>query len=89
MHTDNNKTICSTQSAHNMHTIFTQSAHTQTQNTAQNTEQTQYPDTEQPQHTCSAHNYRTYSFDFYHLQQYIEKLYNTAIYEYYTFWSPY
>lgn len=33
----------------------------------ENTEQTQYPDTSttQPQHTCSAHNYRTYSLDYY------------------------
>ena len=48
--------------------------------------QTQYPDTERTQN--SAHNYRTYSFDFYHLQQYIKKLYNTAIYKLYTFCSP-
>ena len=55
------------------------------QNTEYNTENTEHS-TEQ--HTTStqnsAHNYRTYSFDFYHLQQHIKKLYNTAIYKLYT-----
>ena len=86
-----------TQSAHNLHTIFTQSAHTQTENNnmqhiQENTEQHIEQHTEnrtQDTTICSAHNYRTYSFDFYHLQQHIKKLYNTAIYKFYTFWSPY
>ena len=38
--------------------------------TEQHTEQTQYPDTERTQN--SAHNYRTYSFDFYHEYVYIK-----------------
>ena len=83
--------------AHNPHTECT---HTETETNKQRYMQHIQENTEQhiEQHTenrtqdttiCSAHNYRTYSFDFYHLQQYIEKLYNTAIYEIYTFWSPY
>ena len=66
-----------------MHTICTQFAHTQKQKHTnktymQYTEQTQYPDTEQhtdtAQHSTenSAHNYRTYSFDYYHEFAYIK-----------------
>ena len=69
-----------------MHTICTQYAHTQKQkqkynmqhiqdNTEQNTEHSteQYTqNSTQPQHTCSAHNYRTYSFDFI-VEDYISK----------------
>ena len=40
------------------------------QDTEQRTEQTQYPDTERTQN--SAHNYRTYSFDYYHEFAYIK-----------------
>lgn len=47
--------------------------------TIQNTEKNTYTSTEystennaQAQHTCSAHNYRTYSFDLYHEQIYIK-----------------
>ena len=42
----------------------------------------------QPQRTYTTQSC-THSFDFYHLQQYIKKLYNIAIYEFYTFCSPY
>ena len=43
----------------------------------QHTEQHREQDTEtnnhaQPQHTSSAHNYRTYSFDLYHEYAYIK-----------------
>ena len=49
-------TICSTQNAHREQHI---QENTETEHTIQNT------DTHaQPQHTCSTHNYRTYSFDF-------------------------
>ena len=78
MHRDNNKTICSTQYAHNTHTERT---HTNTEQHTENTE-TNIPSTE---NTCttstqnSAHNYRTYSFDFYHLQQYINKSYTKVV----------
>ena len=47
------------------HTI--QNTHNSTQ--PQRTEQTQYPDTERTQN--SAHNYRTYSFDYYYEFAYI------------------
>ena len=54
------------------HTERTQNAHTQD---TENTEQTQYPDTSttqaQPQQN-SAHNYRTYSFDYYFEFAYIK-----------------
>ena len=40
-----------------------------TENTEQHTEQTQYPDTDRTQN--SAHNYRTYSFDYYYEFAYI------------------
>ena len=88
-------------SAHNPHTICTETE-TNKQNNMQhrehNTEHTEnstaHSTEQRTEHNAqpqqnSAHNYRTYSFDFYHLQQYIKKLYNTAIYEYYTFCSPY
>ena len=59
-----------------MHTICT---HTNTQtymqhtedNTAQDTEQ-HTQDNAQAQHTCSAHNYRTYSLDYYNEFAYIK-----------------
>ena len=71
-----NTTICSTQYAHNMHTHTTQrTTICSTQNTAQNTAQN---------NTLVCTVIHIYSFDFYHLQQYIEKLYNTAIYKLYT-----
>ena len=59
------------------HTERTQNAHTQnrTQDTTIcSTEQdTENNNTQaQPQHTCSAHNYRTYSFDFI-VEDYISK----------------
>ena len=80
-----------------MHTICTQFAHTQTQtniyaahrtehrhlNTEQDTEQHTETDTEQ-RTEYSTYDLHKYSFDFYHLQQYIKKLYNTAIYKLYT-----
>ena len=82
-----------TQNAHNFHTIRT---HSTENNNMQHIQENREQHTEHSTISVhnlstqnSAHNYRTYSFDFYHLQQYIKKLYNTAIYEYYTFWSPY
>ena len=67
----------------NMHTIRTQYAHTQKQKQKQRYMQHIQENTEQhiEQHTenrtqdttiCSAHNYRTYSFDFYHEYAYIK-----------------
>ena len=41
-----------------------QNTDTETNNPAQNSTQ--------PQHTCSAHNYRTYSIDLYHEYAYIK-----------------
>lgn len=58
----------------NTENITTQVQHTEQDNTEQQHRTTQ---------SC------THSFDFYHLQQYIKKLYNIAIYEFYTFCSPY
>ena len=63
---------------HNMHTICTRTTqqhnnmqHKTTQRTTeQHTEQTQYPDTERTQN--SAHNYRTYSLDYYYEFAYIK-----------------
>ena len=67
-----------------MHTIFTQSAQTQTQNNnMQHIEQHIQENTEHntEQHTenrtqdttiCSAHNFSTYSFDLYHEYAYIK-----------------
>ena len=84
-------TIC-TQYAHNMHTIctHTNTEHNteQTQYPEQNLSTEQHTCTHTEQHTenrtqdttiCSAHNYRTYSFDFYHLQQYINKSYTKVV----------
>ena len=45
--------------------------------------------THKPQHRCITYDLHTYSFDFYDEHIYIKKLYNTAIYKLYTFWSPY
>ena len=87
-------TIC-TQYAHNTHTICTETTHnmqniqenTETEHTIQNThnstqpqrtEQTQYPDTERTQN--SAHNYRTYSFDYYYEFAYINNSNTIEIY---------
>ena len=44
------------------------------QNTENNTERTQNStqDNAQPQRTCSAHNYRTYSLDYYQEYAYIK-----------------
>ena len=44
------------------------------QNTEYNTENTEQhtENSTQPQHTCSAHNYRTYSFDYYFEYAYIK-----------------
>ena len=40
--------------------------HNRTENNTENTEhRTQTQDNAQPQHTCSAHNFSTYSFDIY------------------------
>ena len=39
-----------------------------TEDNAQNSTQHQHRE----QHTCSAHNYRTYSFDYYHEYAYIK-----------------
>lgn len=53
-------------------------------NTAQDTEQNTEQDTEntlaQPQHRCSAHNYRTYSLDYYHEYAYIKNSNTIEIY---------
>ena len=48
---------------------------TETEHKIQNTETNTEQDTENthtPQHRCSAHNYRTYSFDLYHEYAYIK-----------------
>ena len=94
-----------TQSCTHMHTQYTHTIHThntQIQDThihlnnteyrynnhAAHTEQNNTGATEnnaQPQRTFI----HTHSFDFYHLQQYIKKLYNIAIYVFYIFCSPY
>lgn len=57
-------------------------------NREQHTEQdTEKKDTEQhtetlaqPQHTCSAHNFSTYSLDYYHEYAYIKNSYTIEIY---------
>ena len=64
------------------HTERTQNAHTQTQNTAQRTQNKHNIRTQN--NTLVRTVIHTYSFDIYCLQQYIEKLYNTAIYKLYT-----
>ena len=77
-----------TQSAHNLHTIFTQSAHTQKQkqtnkdicSTYKRTQKqnTQYRihrtnrEQTQPQHRCITYDLHTYSFDFI-VEDYISK----------------
>ena len=47
-----------------------------------NREQNTYTSTQDntEQHTCSAHNYRTYSLDYYHEQIYIKNSYTIEIY---------
>ena len=57
-----------------------------THRTEHNTGATQR--TTEPQRTYTTQSC-THSFDFYHLHIYIKKLYNIAIYEFYTFCSPY
>ena len=47
-------------------------------NISHNPAQYRYNNTHKPQHRCT-YDLHTYSFDFYHLQQYIKKLYKTAI----------
>ena len=69
--------LCSTQK-------ITQRTENSTQNRTQNTQNK----TTQPQRTDTTQSC-THSFDFYHLQQYIKKLYNIAIYVFYIFCSPY
>ena len=46
--------------------------HSTENNTEQNTDTQTQNSTEQPQHTCSAHNYRTYSLDYYYEFAYIK-----------------
>ena len=84
------------------HTIHRYKIHTRYTSTIQNTEyreqrtetntqthiQENTENNAQPQRTDTTQSC-THSFDFYHLQQYIKKLYNIAIYEFYTFCSPY
>ena len=61
-------TYTCTQNAHNMHTICTHTNRTQNNlNTEQHTENRTQDTT-----ICSAHNYRTYSFDLYHEYAYIK-----------------
>ena len=55
-----------------MHTERTQNAHTQTQRTTQNRTQNTTHNLSTEQHTCSAHNYRTYSLDYYYEFAYIK-----------------
>lgn len=43
---------------------------TETEHTEHNTDNS--TETNTPQHTCSAHNYRTYSLDYYHEYAYIK-----------------
>ena len=79
MHTDNNKTICSTQSAHRTHTICT---HTNTEHNMQHNQDTENTETEhtiqntdtlaQPQHKCITYDLHIYSFYLYHEQIYIK-----------------
>ena len=74
MHRDNNKTICSTQYAHNLHTTICStytSAQNKTQYSTQNTAQRTLA---QPQHrtTHSTHCIHKYSFDFI-VEDYISK----------------
>ena len=93
----NTHTIC-TQSCTHIHTQYTDTRYTHTQNTehrynnhAAHTEQNITPvqqRTTQPQRIYTTQSC-THSFDFYHLHIYIKKLYNIAIYEFYTFCSPY
>ena len=68
-----------------MHTICTHTQH-RIQNTDIQIQQykIQQHAAHTPQHRTPAYDLYTYSFDFYHLQQYIKKLYNTAIYKLYT-----
>ena len=54
----------------------------------QHTETDKETDTEQ-RTEYSTYDLHKYSFDFYDEYIYIKKLYNTAIYKTYTFWSPY
>lgn len=77
------------------HTERTQNAHTQhreqnteyrynnmqhrEQDTEQNTENSTQ-DNAQPKHTCSAHNYRTYSLDYYFEYAYIKNSDTIEIY---------
>ena len=49
-----------------------QNTDTETNNHAENSTQ--------PQHTCSAHNYRTYSYDFYNEYAYIKNSNTIEIY---------
>ena len=61
-----------TKDTHRTHTICT---HTETETNKQNNMQYTEQNTEnntQPQHTCSAHNYRTYSLDYYYEFAYIK-----------------
>ena len=55
MHRNKNKDICSTYKT-------TQRTAHRTDDNAQNSTEPQHRE----QHTCSAHNYRTYSLDYYH-----------------------
>ena len=88
-----------------IHTIHTHTHNTQIQDTHIHLNNTEYRIQQScsthrtEQHRCNTENNTTsthrttqsctHSFDFYHLQQYIKKLYNIAIYVFYTFCSPY
>lgn len=63
-----------------MHTHRIQNTQRTTQDTENRTENTDTNNHAQPQHRCSAHNYRTYSFDLYHEQIYIKNSNTIEIY---------
>lgn len=44
---------------------------TDTENSTENSTEITAQDNAQPQHTCSAHNFSTYSYDLYHEYAYI------------------
>ena len=71
------------------HTHRTQFAHNPAQYRYNNTHKPQHRTAQNTEYTSSTYDLHKYSFDFYHLQQYIKKRYNIAIYRFYTFWSPY
>ena len=104
-HTRYAHTRCTHTHAHTQDTYthirtHTQQTYMQHIHSIQNTEYNNHAaHTEQIQHRCnreqrttSTHRTTqscTHSFDFYHWHIYIKKLYNIAIYVFYTFCSPY